>query len=90
MGRSLFLSPGRKRGVVFAVSASALSSALLAGAQRIHDSAMLLQRIKEKGVPPGPLMDYVNAFSYGAFPHAGWYAADAAHAALTSLARSSV
>ena len=90
MGRSLFLSPGRKRGVVFAVSASALSSALLAGAQRIHDSAMLLQRIKDKGVPPGPLMDYVNAFSYGAFPHAGWYVADAVHAALASLARSSV
>lgn len=44
---------------------------ICSGAQRIHDSAMLLQRIKEKGVPPGPLMDYVNAFSYGAFPHAG-------------------
>jgi aspartyl-tRNA synthetase len=41
------------------------------GAQRIHDPAMLLKRGEELGVDLGPIKDYVDSFSYGAFPHAG-------------------
>merc|ERR1712193_49589 len=41
------------------------------GAQRIHDSAMLLKRSQKLGVDMAPIQDYVDAFKYGAFPHAG-------------------
>jgi len=41
------------------------------GAQRIHDKEMLLSNAKELGVDLGPIMDYVNSFEFGAFPHAG-------------------
>ena len=41
------------------------------GAQRIHDSEMLLKRAKELEVDLGPLDDYVKSFGYGANPHAG-------------------
>jgi aspartyl-tRNA synthetase len=41
------------------------------GAQRIHDSALLLKRSEKMGVDLAPIQDYVDAFKYGAFPHAG-------------------
>uniref|UniRef100_A0A7S0E792 aspartate--tRNA ligase n=1 Tax=Phaeocystis antarctica TaxID=33657 RepID=A0A7S0E792_9EUKA len=41
------------------------------GAQRIHDSAMLLARAKSMEVDLAPLTDYVKSFQYGAHPHAG-------------------
>ena len=41
------------------------------GAQRIHDSKLLLERAKELNVDLGPLNDYVTSFSYGANPHGG-------------------
>jgi aspartyl-tRNA synthetase len=41
------------------------------GAQRIHDSDMLVARSKKMGVDLGPIQDYVDAFKYGAYPHAG-------------------
>ncbi len=41
------------------------------GAQRIHDSEMLLRRGAELGVDLGPIKDYVDSFKYGAHPHAG-------------------
>jgi len=41
------------------------------GAQRIHDSELLVEKAKEKGVDMAPLQAYVDAFKYGAFPHAG-------------------
>jgi len=41
------------------------------GAQRIHDSELLLQRAKALDVDLGPLDDYVKSFKYGAHPHAG-------------------
>lgn len=41
------------------------------GAQRIHDSELLVERAKEKGVDLSPLQAYVDAFKYGAYPHAG-------------------
>lgn len=46
---------------------------ILSGAQRIHDPVLLAQRMREMEVDPtGPgLKDYVDAFRYGAPPHAG-------------------
>jgi aspartyl-tRNA synthetase len=41
------------------------------GAQRIHDSDMLVKRSKKLGVDLDPIQEYVDAFKYGAFPHAG-------------------
>ena len=41
------------------------------GAQRIHDSEMLLRRGAELGVDLAPIKDYVDSFKYGAHPHAG-------------------
>ena len=46
---------------------------ILSGAQRVHDSALLQERIRSLGIDPdGPgLKDYVDAFRYGVPPHAG-------------------
>jgi len=44
---------------------------IMSGAQRIHDPDMLLKKAKSMEVDMTPIMDYVNAFKYGAFPHAG-------------------
>merc|ERR1712139_732175 len=44
---------------------------ITSGAQRIHDSAMLVKRSQKLGADLGPIQDYVDAFKYGAFPHAG-------------------
>ena len=43
------------------------------GAQRIHDSAMLLERAAARDPPVdlSPIAAYVDSFKYGAFPHAG-------------------
>ncbi|KAH9579908.1 OB-fold nucleic acid binding domain [Trypanosoma melophagium] len=42
------------------------------GAQRIHDSALLLKRAKSLGVDLTPISDYVDAFRLGAWPHGGF------------------
>lgn len=46
---------------------------ILSGAQRIHDSKLLSERMKAHEVDPTSdgLKDYVDAFSYGAPPHGG-------------------
>jgi len=46
---------------------------ILSGAQRVHDSDFLAERISSLGIDPNTpgLEDYVNAFRYGAPPHAG-------------------
>eukprot|EP01080_Neovahlkampfia_damariscottae_P002427 gene2427-3138_t len=41
------------------------------GAQRIHDSDLLLKRAKELNVDVSPIQAYVDCFKYGAYPHAG-------------------
>ncbi|RNF24100.1 putative aspartyl-tRNA synthetase [Trypanosoma conorhini] len=42
------------------------------GAQRIHDSALLLQRAKALNVDLSPISDYVDSFRLGAWPHGGF------------------
>ena len=41
------------------------------GAQRIHDPSLLLKNAERLGVDLSPIQDYVDSFSFGAFPHAG-------------------
>lgn len=42
------------------------------GGQRIHIPALLIARIKKKGLKPEQFKDYIDSFRYGAPPHAGW------------------
>jgi aspartyl-tRNA synthetase len=42
------------------------------GTQRIHLSNVLEERIRKKGLNPKDFEYYINAFKYGAPPHAGW------------------
>lgn len=44
---------------------------IVSGAQRVHDSKMLQERMKEMGVLPEGLEHYIDAFKYGAQPHGG-------------------
>uniref|UniRef100_A0A060T5K8 Aspartate--tRNA ligase, cytoplasmic n=1 Tax=Blastobotrys adeninivorans TaxID=409370 RepID=A0A060T5K8_BLAAD len=44
---------------------------ILSGAQRIHDADLLKERLNSHGVDPASVKDYVDAFTYGAPPHAG-------------------
>jgi len=45
---------------------------LASGAQRIHIPELLEMRIIENGLDPKDFKDYINAFRFGAPPHAGW------------------
>ncbi len=44
---------------------------VLSGAQRIHVYDMLLNKVKDKGIAPETLKDYLNAFKLGAPAHGG-------------------
>ncbi|CDZ96758.1 aspartate-trna ligase [Phaffia rhodozyma] len=44
---------------------------ILSGAQRIHDAEFLCQKMREKDVDPDSMKGYVDAFRFGAPPHAG-------------------
>ena len=44
---------------------------IVSGAQRIHDSELLLKRASELGVNLSSIQAYVDCFKYGAPPHAG-------------------
>lgn len=46
---------------------------IMSGAQRIHDPVLLAERMRAHGVDPADdgLKEYVDAFKYGAPPHAG-------------------
>jgi len=44
---------------------------IMSGAQRVHDAELLVKQCKEKGVEPSQLQSYIEAFKYGAPPHAG-------------------
>ena len=44
---------------------------ITSGAQRIHDPALLTERAIAKGVTPESIRSYIDAFRWGAPPHAG-------------------
>lgn len=44
---------------------------IMSGAQRIHDADMLMKKAKAMEVDLAPIQAYVDAFKYGAHPHAG-------------------
>ncbi|GAA6022132.1 hypothetical protein JCM10207_000772 [Rhodosporidiobolus poonsookiae] len=44
---------------------------ILSGAQRVHDPELLVERIKEAGINPEEMKNYVDAFRLGCPPHAG-------------------
>ena len=45
---------------------------IIGGGQRIHDRALLEQRIREHGLPPEAFAWYVDLRRYGTFPHSGF------------------
>ncbi|MEM4255403.1 MAG: aspartate--tRNA(Asn) ligase [Candidatus Norongarragalinales archaeon] len=45
---------------------------IASGAQRIHDPDTLVAQLKARNLKPADFEWYVNAFRYGAVPHAGW------------------
>ena len=45
---------------------------IISGAQRIHDPALLTERAIAKGIKVDTIQDYIQSFSYGAYPHGGW------------------
>lgn len=44
---------------------------ILSGAQRLHDAAMLEDRMRSVGINPDDMKSYVDGFRLGAPPHAG-------------------
>lgn len=45
---------------------------ITSGGQRIHLPELLEKRLKAKGLNPKNFKSYIDSFSYGAPPHAGW------------------
>ncbi len=45
---------------------------IIGGGQRIHDPALLEQRIRENGLPPEAYAWYLDLRKYGTFPHSGF------------------
>jgi aspartyl/asparaginyl-tRNA synthetase len=44
---------------------------ILSGAQRLHDAALLEDRMRSVEINPNDMKSYVDAFRLGAPPHAG-------------------
>jgi aspartyl/asparaginyl-tRNA synthetase len=44
---------------------------IMSGAQRVHDVELLKKQCVMKGVDPAEIQGYIDAFRYGAPPHAG-------------------
>lgn len=44
---------------------------ILSGAQRIHDSTLLAEKANEHSIELNTIKPYLDAFKYGAPPHAG-------------------
>ncbi|KAM3066593.1 aspartate--tRNA ligase dps1 [Clarireedia jacksonii] len=44
---------------------------ILTGGQRIHDATFLEKRMKQKGIKPDSMTEYLEGFRWGAPPHAG-------------------
>ncbi|MBP1600815.1 MAG: asnS, partial [Acidobacteria bacterium] len=45
---------------------------IIGGGQRIHDHDLLLQRLKEHGLPTEPFQWYLDLRKYGTVPHSGF------------------
>lgn len=45
---------------------------IASGAQRIHLPDLLIKQLEAKGMNPENFESYIDAFRYGAIPHAGW------------------
>lgn len=45
---------------------------ICSGAQRIHKPELIVKSLEKKGLNPKDFESYINAFRYGAPPHAGW------------------
>ena len=45
---------------------------IISGAQRIHEPELLSKRATEKGIDVNTITDYIDSFSFGAYPHGGW------------------
>ncbi|MFH0836103.1 MAG: aspartate--tRNA(Asn) ligase [Candidatus Micrarchaeota archaeon] len=45
---------------------------IASGAQRIHVPSLLVKQLKARGLKPVDFQSYIDAFKYGAPPHAGW------------------
>lgn len=45
---------------------------LASGAQRVHQHDLLVEQLRAKGLNPDNFEFYLNPFSYGMPPHAGW------------------
>jgi len=45
---------------------------LSSGTQRVHIPELLREQIRKKGLNPDNFTHYIESFSYGAPPHAGW------------------
>jgi len=45
---------------------------ICSGTQRIHLPELLRERLRVKGLNPDDFVHYIESFSYGAPPHAGW------------------
>lgn len=48
-----------------------LGEEILSGAQRIHDSKLLIDRAKLQAVDLDKIKGYIDSFRYGCPPHAG-------------------
>jgi aspartyl/asparaginyl-tRNA synthetase len=44
---------------------------ILSGGQRVHEAPMLEERLKQFGIDPETVREYVDGFRWGAPPHAG-------------------
>jgi asparaginyl-tRNA synthetase len=45
---------------------------IIGGSQRIHDHDLLLQRIRDNGLPVEAYQWYLDVRKYGTFPHSGF------------------
>jgi len=45
---------------------------IASGAQRIHEPELLIRQLKARDLDPDQFESYIDAFRYGAVPHAGW------------------
>jgi len=44
---------------------------IVSGSQRVHDVDLLIERAKFKNIKIETIQPYIDAFKYGAYPHAG-------------------